>query len=370
MDKMLALAERSVPRYTSYPTAPHFSADVGPRIYADWLDALPQAATLSLYLHVPFCTELCRYCGCTTKAVRRRPPVDAYAQLLHAEIELLRAAIGARRVVHLHWGGGTPSILGANHLPALVDRLTTSFDFTNLQQHAIELDPRRLDATLVSTLARIRVTRASLGVQEFSLHVQHAIGRLQPFGQVEQAVAALRAAGIANINIDLMYGLARQTVGDVIRSAELAAALKPARLALFGYAHVPWFKPHQRLIEEAALPGAGERMAQMPAAAETLEECGYVPIGLDHFALPGDDLWRAARTGRLHRNFQGYTTDPADALIGLGASSIGRLPQGYVQNDPRSALTRAPSRAVNLPRRRASSCPAKIACGRASLSVS
>jgi oxygen-independent coproporphyrinogen III oxidase len=204
MDKMLALAERSVPRYTSYPTAPHFSDDIGPRIYAEWLDALPQAATLSLYLHVPFCTELCRYCGCTTKAVRRRPPVDAYAQLLHAEIELLRAAIGARRVVHLHWGGGTPSILGANHLAALLDRLTATFDFTNLQEHAIELDPRRLDAALVSTLARIRVTRASLGVQEFSPHVQQAIGRLQPFGQVEQAVAALRAAGIANINIDLI----------------------------------------------------------------------------------------------------------------------------------------------------------------------
>jgi oxygen-independent coproporphyrinogen III oxidase len=175
------------------------------------------------------------------------------------------------------------------------------------------------------------------------LHVQQAVGRLQPFGQVEQAVAALRAAGIANINIDLMYGLARQTVGDVIRSAELAASLKPARLALFGYAHVPWFKPHQRLIEEAALPGAGERMAQMHAAAETLEECGYVAIGLDHFALSGDDLWRAARTGRLHRNFQGYTTDPADAVIGLGASSIGRLPQGYVQN---ALQIRAYARAV------------------------
>jgi oxygen-independent coproporphyrinogen III oxidase len=332
MDKMLALAERSVPRYTSYPTAPHFSADIGPQIYADWLDAVPEAATLSIYLHLPFCTELCRYCGCTTKAVRRRPPVDAYAELLHAEIELLSAAIRARRVIHLHWGGGTPSILGADHLAALVDRLTTTFDFTPLQEHAIELDPRRLDAELVSTLASIGVTRASLGVQDFSPHVQQAIGRLQPFAQVEQAVAALRAAGIANINIDLMYGLARQTVGDVIRSAELAASLKPARLALFGYAHVPWLKPHQRLIDEAALPGASERMAQMHAAAETLEECGYVPIGLDHFASPSDDLCRA--TGRLHRNFQGYTTDPADVLIGLGASSIGRLPQGYVQNAP------------------------------------
>src|SRR5262249_43170629 len=219
-------------------------------------------------------------------------------------------------------------------LAALFNRLIATFDFTSLREHAIELDPRRLDAALVSALAHIRITRASLGVQDFSLHVQQAIGRLQPFTQIEQAVAALRAAGVANINMDLMYGLPRQTVGDAIRSAELAASLKPARLALFGYAHVPWLKPHQRLIDEAALPGAGERMAQMHAAAETLEECGYVAIGLDHFASPGDDLWRAACTRRLHRNFQGYTTDPADGLIGLGASSIGRLPQGYVQNAP------------------------------------
>ena len=159
--------------------------------------------------------------------------------------------------------------------------------------------------------------------------MQQAIGRVQPFREVEAAVEAVRAAGVANINIDLMYGLPRQTVGDVIRSAELAASLAPSRLALFGYAHVPWFKPHQKLIDADTLPGAAERMAQMHAAAETLEECGYVQIGLDHFASRRDDMQCAARTGRLHRNFQGYTTDEADALIGLGASSIGRLPQGY-----------------------------------------
>jgi oxygen-independent coproporphyrinogen-3 oxidase len=332
MNTMLALAERNVPRYTSYPTAPHFSAAIGPSAYAAWLDSLPKSATLSLYLHVPFCTELCRYCGCTTKAVRRRAPVEAYAELLRTEIDLLSAATCARRVAHLHWGGGTPSILGADRLAALVETLTAAFDLAALQEHAIELDPRHLDAALAFALARIGVTRASLGVQDLSPHVQRAIGRVQPFEQVGQAVASLRGAGIANINIDLMYGLPRQTVGGVIRSAEFAASLKPARLALFGYAHVPWFKPHQRLIDQAALPGAVERITQMHAAAETLEECGYVPIGLDHFALPGDELSRAARTARLHRNFQGYTTDPADALIGLGASAIGRLTQGYAQN--------------------------------------
>jgi oxygen-independent coproporphyrinogen-3 oxidase len=332
MSATLALAERNVPRYTSYPTAPHFCAAVGPRTYAAWLAELPQAATLSLYLHVPYCTELCLYCGCTTKAVRRRKPVEAYAELLGKEIALLGTAIRGRRVVHLHWGGGTPSILGADNLRDLTDRLAGIFDLAAIAEHAIELDPRRVTPELADALGRIGVTRASFGVQDFSPHVQEAVGRVQPFDKVAAAVEMVRAAGIANINIDLMYGLPRQTVGDVIRSAELAASLKPARLALFGYAHVPWLKPHQRLIDGAALPCAAERMAQMLAAVETLEECGYVHIGLDHFTSLHDDILQAARTGGLHRNFQGYTTDAADALIGLGASSIGRLPQGYVQN--------------------------------------
>jgi oxygen-independent coproporphyrinogen-3 oxidase len=334
MSTTLTLAERAVPRYTSYPTAPHFSAAVGAQTYAEWLAALPAAAKLSLYLHVPYCNELCLYCGCTTKAVRRRPPVVAYADHLGKEIELLGAVIGGRPVVHLHWGGGTPSILGAEIIVDMVDRLRRTFDLSELAEHAIELDPRRVTSQFAAALGRIGTTRASFGAQDFSPHVQQAIGRVQPFEQVEAAVNAVRAVGVANVNIDLMYGLPRQSVGDVIRSAELAASLAPSRIALFGYAHVPWFKPHQKLIDTQALPGAAERMSQMYAAAETLEECGYVQIGLDHFATTHDDLTRAARTGRLHRNFQGYTTDTADALIGIGASSIGRLPQGYVQNAP------------------------------------
>jgi oxygen-independent coproporphyrinogen III oxidase len=239
MTTTLTLAERAVPRYTSYPTAPHFSAAVGAQTYAEWLAALPDTAKLSLYLHVPFCTKLCLYCGCTTKAVRRRPPVVAYAEYLGREIELLGAVIGGRPVVHLHWGGGTPSILGAEILVDLVDRLGRTFDLSNITEHAIELDPRRVTSRLAVALGRIGITRASFGAQDFSPHVQQAIGRVQPFEQVEAAVDAVRAVGIANINIDLMYGLPRQTVGDVIRSAELAASLAPSRIALFGYAHVP-----------------------------------------------------------------------------------------------------------------------------------
>jgi oxygen-independent coproporphyrinogen-3 oxidase len=334
MSTTLTLAERAVPRYTSYPTAPHFCPDVGAETYAAWLAALPAQTTLSLYLHVPYCSELCLYCGCTTKAVRQSAPVAAYADLLRAEIKLLGSAIGGRPVVHLHWGGGTPSILGGDALADLADRLASVFDLTRLDVHAIELDPRRLTQDLAGALARIGVTRVSFGAQDFSPHVQRAIGRIQPFEMVEEAVAMVRAEGIADVNIDLMYGLPKQTVGDVIRSAETAASLAPSRIALFGYAHVPWFKPHQKLIDTSSLPGAAERMAQMHAAAETLEECGYVSIGLDHFAQRWDDLAKAARARKLRRNFQGYTTDEADALIGLGASSIGRLPPGHVQNAP------------------------------------
>ena len=331
---LLALAERNVPRYTSYPTAPHFSDAVGPQAYASWLEELPATMPLSLYLHVPLCSELCLYCGCTTKAVRRQAPIEAYAQRLKAEIRLLADRIGGRKVVTLHWGGGTPSILGAAELVDVFAALTAAFDVAPDAEHAIELDPRRLPPEIVATLAELGVTRASLGVQDFSLHVQEAIGRIQPFEQVESAIEALRSAGIANINMDLMYGLPRQTIADVIRTAELAATLSPTRLAVFGYAHVPWFKSHQRLIDESCLPGVAERIEQMRAAAETLERRGYVRVGIDHFASADDDLLRAAQSGRLHRNFQGYTTDQAQALIGLGASAIGRLPQGYAQNAP------------------------------------
>jgi oxygen-independent coproporphyrinogen-3 oxidase len=333
MTASLFLADRNLPRYTSYPTAPHFSSAVGAGTYGDWLAAIPRDATLSLYLHIPFCTELCHYCGCNTRAVRKREPVEAYAQCIVDEISLLQDIAG-RKLTHLHWGGGTPSILGGHWLDTIVEKLATSFDVSAMREHAIELDPRRIDRLLVHALQAIGVTRASLGVQDVSPHVQHAIGRIQPFDLVQQAADWLREAGISNLNIDLMYGLPTQTVRDVARSAELAASLGARRLALFGYAHVPWFKTHQRLIDETALPGLGERLEQARVAAETLTGLGYQAIGLDHFALPGDELAIAAREKRLRRNFQGYTTDEADALIGLGASAIGKLPQGFVQNAP------------------------------------
>jgi len=329
---VIALAERNVPRYTSYPTAPHFTADVGPSVYAAWLAAVPADAALSLYIHVPYCTEICRYCGCHTKATLRPEPLDAYVEALIGEIGLVAAATAARTVVHLHWGGGTPSILGPERLARIVQRIAQHFDLSHIAEHAIELDPRQVTRPLADALAALGVTRASLGVQEFSPHVQEAIGRIQPFETVHAAADALRGAGIARINVDLMYGLPGQSIADVQATVDLVAALHPSRLALFGYAHVPWFKANQKLIDEAALPGASERIEQARAAAQRLASHGYLPVGLDHFAQAGDALAIAARAGRLRRNFQGYTTDPADALIGFGASAIGRLPQGFAQN--------------------------------------
>jgi oxygen-independent coproporphyrinogen-3 oxidase len=332
MNASLIRAERNVPRYTSYPTAPHFTAAIGPDAYASWLAELQPATTLSLYTHVPFCTEICHYCGCHTKAARRRDPIDRYAERLVREIDLVGAATGRRKAVHLHWGGGTPSLLGADSICRIMERLAATFDLSALREHAIELDPRHVTRPLADTLAAIGVNRASLGVQDFTPRVQDAIGRVQPFDVVAGAIAALRHAGIERINIDLMYGLPLQTASDIRSNAQIAATLRPQRIAIFGYAHVPWLKKNQRLIDEAALPDIAERLAQAQAASETLLELGYVPVGLDHFAEPADDLAVAARAGRLHRNFQGYTSDQADALIGLGASAIGKLPQGYVQN--------------------------------------
>ncbi|HEY8578356.1 MAG TPA: oxygen-independent coproporphyrinogen III oxidase [Beijerinckiaceae bacterium] len=328
----LVLAERNAPRYTSYPTAPHFHEGVGPQAAAEWLGALAPQASLSLYLHVPFCRAICAYCGCNTKAALRDAPLDAYVATLAREIDLVAGLTPARRARVAHWGGGTPSLLGPRRLEALWRRLDDAFDLADLEEHAIELDPRTVDAELARGLAAIGVNRVSFGVQEFNAHVQKAIGRVQPFEVVEAAVAHARAAGVAAVNLDLMYGLPEQSCDDVRRTASRAADLAPDRLAIFGYAHVPWFKVHQKLIDAAALPGAAERLAQAAVARETLEARGYRAIGLDHFARPDDPLARAAAAGTLRRNFQGYVTDACDALLGLGASSIGRLPQGYVQN--------------------------------------
>ncbi|MBB2750496.1 UNVERIFIED_ORG: oxygen-independent coproporphyrinogen-3 oxidase [Rhizobium aethiopicum] len=322
-----------LPRYTSYPTAPAFSAAVGPDEYVKGLANIGKAGPVSVYLHVPFCRSMCWYCGCHTTITRQDAPVVEYLDVMSQEIELVSFAAGNDvPVKNVHFGGGTPTIMKPQEFTALMAKLRSAFAFEADASVAVEIDPRTLAASMIEVLGENGVDRASLGVQSFDPIVQAAINRMQSFEQTEAAVAGLRSAGVTSINFDLIYGLPKQTVQSCVETVRLAAQLRPERFAVFGYAHIPAFKKHQRLIDEASLPDARQRNEQAEAIAQELEKAGYERIGLDHFALPEDQLAVAAREGRMRRNFQGYTTDDCDSLIGLGASAIGRLPTGYMQN--------------------------------------
>ncbi|WP_336813041.1 oxygen-independent coproporphyrinogen III oxidase [Bosea sp. MMO-172] len=326
--------DERLPRYTSYPTAPHFQAHVDGSSYASWLKALAAGTTTSLYLHVPFCRSMCWYCGCHTTVALRNGPIIDYLAALRGEIALVAEHLAAPvDVRHVHFGGGTPTILEPADFVALVGLLRQRFAVHPEAEIAVEIDPRRLAPAMTATLAVAGVNRVSLGVQSFDPEVQKAINRIQSAGQTAAVVAGLRGAGIGSVSFDLIYGLPKQTVQSCIDTVEQCLAMRPDRFSIFGYAHVPEFKKHQRRILTAELPDGQERHAQAEAMARRLVAAGYVCIGLDHFARPEDPMARALSQGRLHRNFQGYTTDPCEALIGFGASAIGRLPQGYVQNE-------------------------------------
>lgn len=323
-----------VPRYTSYPTAPHFGPDVDSSVYESWLSELAPDTPLSLYLHIAYCAEMCWFCGCHTKATKRYAPVADYLDALLAEIALVASKLPARMgLAHVHFGGGSPTVLTPEDFTRMVDTLREHFDLLEGAEIAVELDPRTADEAYVIAMAEAGITRASIGVQDFNPTVQKAINRIQPFEVTERVIGWLRAQNIHAINMDFVYGLPHQTVESVLETVELAATLRPARIALFGYAHIPWMKTHQRLISEDVLPDMMERWHQYEAASARLQALGYVAIGLDHFALPEDKLVVAQEKGALHRNFQGYTTDAAPALIGFGASAIGAMPQGYVANE-------------------------------------
>lgn len=329
-------AQIEVPRYTSYPTAAQFRDDVDDGAYRNWLAGVGAGEELSLYVHIPFCHSLCWYCACHTTIVPGYERVAAYLEVLKQELRLLHAALpGQRKVCELHFGGGTPTILSSEDFAAFMDDIRAGFTLNDDAEISVEIDPRTLSQDRVEALARSGVTRASLGVQVLSPHVQEKINRIQPFEMIEASVERLRTAGIAAINFDLMYGLPDQSAEDVERSVALCAALQPDRFAIFGYAHVPWFKKHQQCFDLAELPGTEERLRQALTARDALLARDYRAVGFDHFAKPQDPLAEAARTGQLRRNFQGYTTDDAAVLIGLGASSIGSLPDAYVQNAPR-----------------------------------
>ena len=328
-------AGRVAPRYTSYPTAPHFHAGVDEAAYRGWLAGLDPSQPISLYLHVPFCQHLCWYCGCNMKLASRYEPVTAYVETLLKEIDLLAEVLPARMTIsHLHWGGGTPNTLKPDDLARVMLQVSRRFDFAKDAEKAIEVDPRSLTEEMIERLGVLGFTRASFGVQEFDPEVQKAINRIQPPGLVGACVKALRDVGVRAINFDLIYGLPLQTVDMLDATAWRCIDMAPDRIALFGYAHVPWMAKKQRLIRDEDLPGVHERVLQAEHASRIFQSAGYEAVGVDHFAKPDDPLAEAARAGRLRRNFQGYTTDAAEALLGLGATAIGKTPEGFVQNTP------------------------------------
>ena len=331
--KLLAFALQDVPRYTSYPTAVQFEPDFSGTAADNWLGALAPEATLSVYVHIPFCQQLCWYCGCHTSVPNSYDRAARYVEFLIRDIErsaaLLPAPMG--RVKHIHFGGGTPTYLDDMHIGEILEAIDNGFGIAAGAEVALESDPRTLTRNRAKVLAAMGFNRISFGVQDFALPVQLRINRLQTFGRVAAATEFLRAAGFTSVNFDLMYGLPAQTVDSVAQTARQTVELAPERVAVFGYAHVPWFKKHQTMIDEVTLPGAAGRYNQAATIESELCAGGYAAIGLDHFALPQDELTRAAGSGKLRRNFQGYTTDVSDALLSFGASAISEFPQGFAQ---------------------------------------
>lgn len=333
MQSIAQMFSAKVPRYTSYPTAPHFHSGIDAGTYREWLASIPQDKPLSLYLHIPFCDTLCWFCGCHTTAVTTYKPVTDYCELLLQEMALVSEALQTRRPVnHIHWGGGSPTMLRIPEILRINDAIRARFDVVPEAEFGIEIDPRGLDASTIQALKVAGVTRASIGLQDCDPKVQRAINRIQSEEETAQAVFLLREAGIPSLNIDLVYGLPHQSLASWEKTLDFALWLNPDRLAVFGYAHVPQFKKHQALISEAALPDIELRFQLAELARHVLCAHGYVAVGLDHFAKPHDPLAQAAASNSMTRNFQGYSTDNAAVLIGLGASAIGSLPEGYVQN--------------------------------------
>ncbi|MGY6548059.1 MAG: oxygen-independent coproporphyrinogen III oxidase [Roseinatronobacter sp.] len=329
----LGLFDSRVPRYTSYPTAPHFAPSLPDTTLARWITQIPKGSAISLYLHVPFCRRLCWFCACRTQGTTSDAPVLAYAETLKAELELLRAHLPEGvTLARLHWGGGTPTMLPA---PVMRDLAARVFDIAPLAaggEFSVEIDPNEIDEARLDALALAGMTRASIGVQDFDPEIQGIIGRDQSFEITKDAVDGLRARGIESLNADILYGLPNQNQRRISDSIQKLLSLNPDRIALYGYAHVPWMARRQQMIPSDTLPRPEERLDLFETARRLLMWDGYEEVGIDHFARPHDGLAIAARAGKLRRNFQGYTDDLAPVLVGLGASSISRFPQGYAQN--------------------------------------
>lgn len=348
--RKLGLFDARVPRYTSYPTAPHFKGGVGADTVTNWIQSIPEGGEVSLYVHVPFCRRLCWFCACRTQGTSTAGPVAAYVDSVKQELATLEAVLPAGvSISHLHWGGGTPTLLE----PSMIEDLAGAiFDVAPLSDHAqfsVEIDPNEIDGPRLDALADAGLNRASLGVQDFDPMIQEVIGRPQGFEITKDAVDGLRERGIQSLNVDLLYGLPHQTQARITDSVQKVLTLNPDRIALFGYAHVPWMARRQSLIPTEALPTPEQRLELFNTARDLFVADGFAEIGIDHFAMPEDGLEKARKAGTMRRNFQGYTEDSAEVLIGLGASSISRFPQGYAQNEAATSAYQERVRKGELP---------------------
>jgi oxygen-independent coproporphyrinogen-3 oxidase len=335
-DDLLRKLDTPGPRYTSYPTADRFNEAFGETHYQAAVRlraASGKADPLSVYVHIPFCESVCYYCACNKIVTRKHDRVFSYLDALNTEIELHRQALGHRQSVsQLHFGGGTPTFLTDAELQALMQSLRDTFEFTPQAELSIEVDPRTASPARLQALADMGFNRLSFGIQDFDSAVQHAVHRVQPYEMVRDLMHAAREIGFVSINADLIYGLPLQTPASFSRTVTQVAALRPDRIALYAYAHLPErFKP-QRRIHDDELPPPEARLQMLGGAIAGFLSYGYSYIGMDHFALPSDSLAIAKREGRLHRNFQGYTTQPDNDLIALGVSAIGRVGATYSQN--------------------------------------
>lgn len=322
------------PRYTSYPTVPHFTDDYGTDAFTEDLGAAPSDAPLSLYLHLPFCRSLCYYCGCHMNVTQNPEVIQEYLEALKREIDLMTEHVDPLRpVVQIHWGGGTPTYLTPEQIRDLGTHLRDRFRVRPDAEISLEADPRSLTKERMAAAASVGFNRVSIGVQDVNRTVQEAINRIQPLGQVERAVAWARAYDFKSVNFDLVYGLPHQTLDRFTNTLDVTCRLDPDRIATYSYAHVPSIKKHQQVIDEDALPSPEDKLRLFNTAIERLTGPGrYRFIGMDHFARPDDDLAVAQDRGDLHRNFQGYSTRAGAEVVALGVSGISQLDGAYAQN--------------------------------------
>jgi oxygen-independent coproporphyrinogen-3 oxidase len=338
----LALVDRDLcrrfdvsgPRYTSYPTADRFQSNPGHQLLVDALQQRPASdQPLSLYVHLPFCSTVCYYCGCNKVITKDHNKSSRYLDYLEREIDMQLASMsGSKSVAQLHWGGGTPTFLSDDEMRRLMTMLRSRFEFLPDGEYSIEIDPRSVDPRRAHLLAELGFNRMSLGIQDFDPQVQQAVNRRQSFEQTRDVLLAARDAGFKSVSVDLIYGLPRQTLEGFKATLDKAISLLPDRIALYSYAHLPQIFMPQRRIQEAELPKAEEKLSLMAMAIETLVNAGYVFIGMDHFARPDDELALAQQAGKLHRNFQGYSTHAELDLLAFGVSAIAKVGPVYAQN--------------------------------------